>query len=127
MAIAAGGYRVVGFDIDPSKVADLNQGASYVGAVTGEELAAKVSAGRFRATDRFEELPSCDVLVICVPTPLTRQREPDLTFIEATARAIAERLRPGQLISLESTTYPGTTNEVVRPILEKTGLRSGTD
>jgi UDP-N-acetyl-D-glucosamine dehydrogenase len=127
MAIATGGYRVLGFDIDPAKVAELNKGSSYIGAVTSEELSGKVTAGRFRATDRFDELPSCDVLVICVPTPLTRQREPDLTFIEVTARAIAEHLRPGQLISLESTTYPGTTNDVVKPILEKTGLRSGED
>lgn len=127
MAIATGGYHVVGFDIDPAKVKDLNKGVSYIGAVNGEDLGDKVRAGRFRATDRFEELATCDVLVICVPTPLTKQREPDLTFIETTARAIAERLRPGQLISLESTTYPGTTNEVVKPILEKTGLRSGQD
>jgi UDP-N-acetyl-D-mannosaminuronate dehydrogenase len=127
MAIAKGGYRVVGFDIDPAKVTELNKGVSYIGAVTSNDLTAKVKGGRFRATDQFSELRSCDVLVICVPTPLTKQREPDLTFIEVTAHAIAEHLRPGQLISLESTTYPGTTNEVVKPILEKTGLRSGKD
>src|SRR5690606_32904832 len=102
-------------------------GSSYIEAVPDTVLAGAVAAKRFRATAMFSELADCDVVIIRVPTPLTRHREPDLSFIEKTSRAIAERLRRGQLVVLESTTYPGTTDGVVRPILETTGLRSGRD
>ena len=127
MACARAGLRTVGFDIDPDKPSRLNSGRSYIGAVTSEELSRLVEAKTFRATDDFAGLAECDVIVICVPTPLSRQREPDLSFVEATAKTIAQNLRRGQLISLESTSFPGTTKEVVKPILEATGLRSGVD
>ena len=126
-ATARAGFRTIGFDIDPQKPAQLNAGRSYIDAVTGEALAGLVAQRRFWATDDFSRLAECDVVTICVPTPLTRQREPDLSFVEATVRTIALTLRPGQLIVLESTTYPGTTREVVKPLLEQSGLRSGAD
>jgi UDP-N-acetyl-D-glucosamine dehydrogenase len=127
VAAAGAGFATVGFDIDPGKAERLNRGASYIDAVSSEQLGRLVAEGRFRATDNFSGLADCNVAVICVPTPLTRQREPDLSFVEATVRTIAASLRRGQLVVLESTTYPGTTREVVRPLLEVTGLRSGVD
>ena len=127
MASARGGFPTVGFDIDPDKVASLNAGRSYIGAVASDELAGHTASGGFRATADFAELAVCDVIIICVPTPLSKQREPDLTFVEVTTRVIADHLRPGQLVVLESTTYPGTTQDVVKPILEAGGLRSGQD
>ena len=127
MTVARGGFTVTGVDIDPQKMVAIEAGRSYIEAVSDEVLTAETQAGRFRATDDFAGLGACDVIVICVPTPLTRHRDPDLSFIVKTSEAIAATLRPGQLIVLESTTYPGTTDEVVRPILEKTGLVSGRD
>lgn len=127
MASARGGFPTVGFDIDPDKVASLNAGHSYIGAVASDELAGHTASGGFRATADFAELAACDVIIICVPTPLSKQREPDLTFVEVTTRVIASHLRPGQLVILESTTYPGTTQDVVKPILEAGGLHSGQD
>jgi len=126
-AIARAGFRTVGFDIDPAKVNQLNTGTSYIEAVPSECLADLIYQDRFRATSDESELSQCDVVVICVPTPLTKHREPDLTYIETTTRMIARYMRAGQLIVLESTTYPGTTEEVVKPILEATGMRSGRD
>jgi UDP-N-acetyl-D-glucosamine dehydrogenase len=126
-ATARGGFRVLGFDIDPEKPALLNRGESYIPAVSPDELKRHVDAGRFEATSDFKRLGECDVIIICVPTPLGHHREPDLSFIETTARAIAATLRAGQIVVLESTTYPGTTREVVKPILEATGLKSGSD
>ncbi|WP_438617337.1 nucleotide sugar dehydrogenase [Oryzifoliimicrobium ureilyticus] len=127
MAIARAGFAVVGFDVDPKKIEALEAHTSYIDAVSKEDIADAVSAGRFTATTDFAALADCDVIVICVPTPLTKHRDPDLSFVEATATAIAERLRPGQLVVLESTTYPGTTDGVVKIILEKTGLQAGSD
>ncbi|MDQ2104362.1 nucleotide sugar dehydrogenase [Azospirillum isscasi] len=124
---ARAGFSVTGFDIDPEKVASLNGGTSYIGTVSTDEVRGMLDEGRFTATANFQTLADMDAIVICVPTPLTRNREPDMSCIEVTTRQIAQVLRPGQLIVLESTTYPGTTREVVRPILEKTGLVSGTD
>ncbi len=126
-AAAEAGFATVGFDIDPEKVALLNAGASYVGAVSAGRLAAIVEAKRFRASADFVQLAACDVIIICVPTPLTPQRDPDLSFVLHTARTIARHLRPAQLIVLESTTFPGTTCDIVKPILEKSGLASGVD
>ena len=127
MAIARAGFKVTGFDVDPAKPQLLLQGNSYIGAVSSDELANHIAEKRFTATIDMSGLAHCDVIVICVPTPLTRQREPDMSYIEATARTIAANLRPGQLIILESTTYPGTTDEVLRPILEESGLKCGRD
>ena len=126
-AAARGGFRIMGFDIDEAKIAQIAAGRSYIDAVSDDDMAELASAGKLTATTDFGLLSDCDVVVICVPTPLTRHREPDLRFVEGTAREIAARLRPGQLVVLESTTYPGTTEEVLRPMLEAGGLRSGTD
>lgn len=130
---AEGGFDVVGFDVDPGKVVALRSGESYIRHIPAERLQpllvdAPTTRGRsFFPTDDFDRLADCDAILICVPTPLTRNREPDLTFVEQTAAAIALRLRPGQLVVLESTTYPGTTDDVVRPILERGGLVAGRD
>jgi UDP-N-acetyl-D-glucosamine dehydrogenase len=126
-AAARRGMIALGFDIDPDKTERLNRGQSYIDAVDGALLKSLVDAGRFSATADFDRLPECDVLVICVPTPLNKHREPDLSFIETTGRDIAKRLRPGQLVVLESTTWPGTTREVLKPILETSGLVCGRD
>jgi UDP-N-acetyl-D-glucosamine dehydrogenase len=127
VAIARKSFKTVGFDIDPAKAALLNAGDSYIAATSSEELKRLVETEHFRATADMSELAGCDVIVICVPTPLTRHREPDLSYIEKTAQVIAQYLRPGQLVVLESTTYPGTTREVLKPILEATGLVAGKD
>lgn len=126
-AVARANFTTLGFDIDDAKVALLDAGRSYIDAVSSEELAAHVATGRFKATSDLSRLGECDVIVIAVPTPLSRQREPDLRFVISTTEAIASSLRPGQLIVLESTTWPGTTEEVIKPILERGGLISGRD
>jgi UDP-N-acetyl-D-glucosamine dehydrogenase len=122
-----GGYPVLGFDIDRDKVARLKRGESYIAHIAQARIEAALEGGRFDATSDFARLAEADAILICVPTPLTPQREPDLSYIEKTADAIAARLRPGQLVVLESTTYPGTTEEVVRPRLEATGLKVEAD
>ncbi|TGS09353.1 nucleotide sugar dehydrogenase [Mesorhizobium sp. M2E.F.Ca.ET.209.01.1.1] len=127
IAVARAGFPVSGFDIEAHKVESLNNGQSYIEAVTSTALAGQVASGRFRATADFAELAACEVIIICVPTPLTKNREPDLSFVRNTAVTIAKHLRPGQLVVLESTTYPGTTDDVIKPILEETGLRSKID
>ena len=121
------GFPVVGFDIDTKRVAQINRGESFIKHIPTEAIAAAIKEERFRATTDFDELRDVDAIIIAVPTPLTKHREPDLSYVEATARAIAPRLRKGHLVVLESTTWPGTTDEVMRPIFEKTGLKSGTD
>jgi UDP-N-acetyl-D-glucosamine dehydrogenase len=124
---AWGGYPVLGFDIDPDKVAALKRGLSYIGHICGERVAEMVNSGRFDATTDAGRFREVDAILICVPTPLTEAREPDLSYIESTARSIRPHLRPGQLVILESTTYPGTTEELMRPILEESGLEAGVD
>ena len=125
-AFTAGGYRVLGFDIDNAKVEKLHRGESYIGHIDAANIKQMCSRG-FSATADFGRLGEPDAILICVPTPLTTAREPDLTYVESSARAIARTLRPGQLIVLESTTYPGTTRRVVKPLLEKPGLTAGKD
>ncbi|HWB49046.1 MAG TPA: nucleotide sugar dehydrogenase [Stellaceae bacterium] len=125
--IAQRGFGALGFDIDPAKIAVLNAGGSYINHIPAPTIAALRGSNRFEATDDFARLAEADAILLCVPTPLTRQREPDLTYVTRTTQTIATYLRPGQLIVLESTTYPGTTREVMRPILEAGGLRSGRD
>jgi UDP-N-acetyl-D-glucosamine dehydrogenase len=127
ITVAHGGFAVTGFDIDPGKIVMIDARKSYIEAVSDRVLSRHVEDGRFRATSDFSALADCDVIVICVPTPLTRHRDPDLSFVVRTSQSIARALRRGQLIVLESTTYPGTTDDVVRPILEETGLKSGLD
>ena len=126
-AIAGSGFRVVGFDVDAEKVERLNAGRSYIRHIPDAMIAALVRERGFRALTEFAALAQVDAVLICVPTPLTRHREPDLSYIVGTCEAIAPHLRRGQLVVLESTTYPGTTSEVMRPILERSGLRSGED
>ena len=127
IAAHAKGFTVSGFDIDPERVAGLNAGRSSIRTIPDERIAAMCASERFRATADRQELARADVIVICVPTPLNKHREPDLSFVRATASDIARTLRPGQLVCLESTTYPGTTVEVVKPILEARGLKVGRD
>ena len=127
LAAAKARFRVLGFDINAERVAQLNRGESFVRHIPTAAINAAALAGRFVATDDFSRLDEPDAILIAVPTPLTRHREPDTSYIETTARAIAARLRPGQLVVLESTTWPGTTRELVKPILEAGDLRSGID
>lgn len=127
LAAAGAGFTVLGFDINAARVAELNEGRPGLAHIPQAELEAAIAAGRFTATADLARLGEPDALIICVPTPLTRHREPDLSFIVTTTEAIAARLRPGQLVVLESTTWPGTTAEVVKPLLEATGLKSGRD
>jgi UDP-N-acetyl-D-glucosamine dehydrogenase len=126
-AVAERGFGALGFDIDRTKIDILNAGGSYIRHISGETIAELHRAGRFEATDDFSRLGEVDAIILCVPTPLTRQREPDLTYVVNTTESIVPHLRRGQLVVLESTTYPGTTREVMRPILERSGLRSGLD
>ncbi|HTH16166.1 MAG TPA: nucleotide sugar dehydrogenase [Magnetospirillum sp.] len=121
------GFQVRGFDIDPDKVEKLNAGQSYIHHIPGQSIAELVATGHFEATTDFAALGACDAVLICVPTPLTRQRQPDLSYVVATTEAILPHLRAGHLVVLESTTYPGTTDEIMRPILERSGLVSGQD
>ncbi|SCX29087.1 nucleotide sugar dehydrogenase [Agrobacterium rosae] len=127
MTIAHSGFKVVGFDIDPGKITAIDAGESYIEAVSHDVLNGARQDGGFIATCDFSRLADCDVIAICVPTPLTKYRDPDLSYVENTCREIAKTLRPGQLVVLESTTYPGTTDGIVKTILEKTGLKSGAD
>jgi len=127
LVFAEAGFRVVGFDVDPRKVAAIGRGESYIRHIGPERIGAAVAGGRYVATGDYDRLVECDAILICVPTPLGRHREPDNSYIHSTAREIAARLRPGQLVVLESTTYPGTTDEEVRPLLEASGLRCGVD
>ncbi|GJE02592.1 nucleotide sugar dehydrogenase [Methylobacterium isbiliense] len=127
LAAVRAGFPVLGFDTNPERVAALNRGEGAFHHIPGEALGAALRAGAFAATGDLARLDEPDAVLICVPTPLTRHREPDLSYVEATAGAVAERLRPGQLVVLESTTYPGTTAEVMRPRLEAGGLRVGRD
>jgi UDP-N-acetyl-D-glucosamine dehydrogenase len=119
------GYHVVGVDINPKRVGDIEAGHSYIADVANDELKSLVDDGLLSATTDTSVLADADIIIICVPTPLTKNHSPDTSYIEATARHIATQLRPGQLITLESTTYPGTTEELLQPILEQTGLTVG--
>lgn len=129
LAVAAhvAGFDVVGFDIDPEKITGINGGRSPIGRVSDETLTDMRATGRFAVTGDYASLRDCDGIVLCVPTPLNRYREPDLSYIVNTTEALAPYLRPGQFISLESTTYPGTTREVMKPILERGGMKSQHD
>ncbi len=125
-AFARAGFRVLGFDIDTHKIEKLNAGRSYIKQIPDTTIA-EMRANRFEATDRFNRLGEADCVLICVPTPLTDAREPDLSYVINSTHAIAGQLRKGQLVVLESTTYPTTTRGDVLPILERTGLKPGSD
>jgi UDP-N-acetyl-D-glucosamine dehydrogenase len=120
------GIAVLGFDVDVAKVDQLNRGESYIGHLTSDVISRMKECG-FQATTSFDRLDEPDVVIICVPTPLTDTRDPDLTYIMNSTRSIASKLRAGQLVILESTTYPGTTRQVVLPLLEGRGLEPGRD
>jgi UDP-N-acetyl-D-glucosamine dehydrogenase len=127
LAAAATGYRVVGFDVDSEKVDKINGGKSYFKHIDSHRIVAANCEAGLRATTDFGEVKGVDAVIICVPTPLTPNREPDLTFVERTAVSIAPYVQKDQLIVLESTTWPGTTVEIVKPILERPDLLSGED
>lgn len=126
-AFVSAGFRTLGFDTDAAKVARLSAGESYIGHIPSAWIDECVRNGRFSPTADMARLAEADALLICVPTPLNGSREPDLSYVESTARQIAATLRPGQLIVLESTTYPGTTRDIVLPILQQCGLSIGRD
>lgn len=127
VAFAEAGFPVLGLDVDPRKTDAINAGKSYIKHIPSAPIAQMSQQGRLRASTDFSRTRDLDCVIICVPTPLTRSREPDMSFIVRAAEALAPHVRPDQLFVLESTTYPGTTEEVVRPILEKGGLRAGED
>jgi UDP-N-acetyl-D-glucosamine dehydrogenase len=125
--IARAGYRVIGFDVNASVVAGINKGTSHIQDVPSAQLAEFVKQGRIVATTDLGRLRECDAISICVPTPLNKTKDPELSYVVASAESVRDTLRPGQLVILESTTYPGTTREVMLPVLEETGLKAGKD
>jgi UDP-N-acetyl-D-glucosamine dehydrogenase len=125
--VARSGYRVLGFDISDRVVESINGGVSHIQDVSSEVLAAFTSQGLLSATTDLKRLAECDAISICVPTPLNKTKDPDLSYVVAASQAVLHGLRPGQLIILESTTYPGTTREVMLPVLEESGLVVGED
>jgi len=124
---AKAGFKVLGFDIQKHKVEKVNRGENYIGDVVQGELEKLVNTGKLSATTEFPRLKECDVIAICVPTPLDAFKQPDLSYIKNTAKCLSSNIRKGMLIILESTTYPGTTEEVLKPILEESGLKVGED
>jgi UDP-N-acetyl-D-glucosamine dehydrogenase len=125
--LARAGFETTGVDLDPEKVAAINRGESYIRDVAADDIARFTSTRRLHATSETADIAGLDTINICVPTPLRKTKDPDLSYVVSAVEAIALHLRPGHLVILESTTYPGTTDEVVRPILERRGLRAGED
>jgi UDP-N-acetyl-D-glucosamine dehydrogenase len=121
------GFDVTGFDVDAWKVGEINAGRTYIGDVKGEDVEKAIKGGKLRATTDMSELQDMDAIDICVPTPLRKTRDPDLSYVVQAVDAVKAALRRGQLVILESTTYPGTTDEVVQPALEEKGLEAGRD
>jgi UDP-N-acetyl-D-glucosamine dehydrogenase len=124
---AKAGFATIGFDVDPGRVAKVNGGRSYVGDVSDAEIRPLIASGKLRASEPGDDIGRCDAISICVPTPLRKSKDPDISYIVAATRAVSERVRTGQLVVLESTTYPGTTTEVVLPELERRGMKAGVD
>src|SRR5271154_6921593 len=123
LRFAEAGHKVTGFDTDPNKITMLNAGKSYIEHIPQTKIQQFVNSKHFSATTDFARIKEADAIIICVPTPLDERREPDLSYVEITTQSIAPYLQKNQLVVLESTTYPGTTEELVLPILEKGGLR----
>ena len=121
------GYFTIGFDVSEGKVALVNEGKNYIGDVQDDDLKAMVESGKFVATTDFSRVAEVDFIAICVPTPLDAHQQPDISFVQSSAEAIAKHLKRGTMVVLESTTYPGTTEELIKPILESTGLVCGED
>jgi UDP-N-acetyl-D-glucosamine dehydrogenase len=126
-AASSGGLKVIGFDVNEEVVDGVNAGRSHIQDLTDDQVASLRSQGLLEATTDMARLSECDAISICVPTPLSKTRDPDVSYVQAASVAVAAALRPGQLIVLESTTYPGTTREVMQPTLEATGLVAGED
>ena len=124
---AKAGYQVIGFDVQAKKVESVNSGENYIGDIVDEDLKELVKSGALRATTDFSFVKDVDIVSICVPTPLDKYKQPDLSYVVNSSKSVAEYLHKGMLIVLESTTYPGTTEEVLKPILEATGLKCGED
>lgn len=124
---AKAGYRVIGFDIQKERVGLVNQGKNYIGDVLDADLAEMISSGQLSATVDYSRIEECDAMTICVPTPLDEHQQPDISYVESSAKEIAKHLRKDTLVVLESTTYPGTTEEVLMPILEAGGMQCGKD
>ncbi|AND42244.1 nucleotide sugar dehydrogenase [Cytobacillus oceanisediminis] len=124
---AKAGYKVIGFDVQASRTDMVNSGINYIGDVVDEELKELVNEGKIFATTDYSHINEVDAVAICVPTPLDIYQQPDTSYVESSGKEIAKHLHPGMLVVLESTTYPGTTEEVLKPILEETGLRCGED
>ncbi len=127
VAFAEAGFRTIGLDVNPTVVDGVNNGRSHILDITSERLEVLTTPGILEATDDFERLAEADAIVICVPTPLSKTDDPDMSYILSATEAVRDHLRPGQLVILESTTYPGTTREIVLPMLEETGLVAGSD
>ncbi len=127
VAFSQAGFKVVGFDMQPKRVDSINQGQSYIAEISNESIATLVAGKLLQATTEQKRLREVDAVCICVPTPLTKAKEPDLSYIIHESEELVQHLQPGQLVVLESTTYPGTTREVMQPILEGCGLKAGLD
>jgi UDP-N-acetyl-D-glucosamine dehydrogenase len=125
--LARAGFETIGLDLDPNKVAAVNAGGSYIPDVPASDVHALVAAGRLRATADYQAVADLDTVNICVPTPLRKTKDPDMSFVISAVEAVARHLHRGMLVILESTTYPGTTEELVQPLLERTGLEAGVD
>src|SRR6185503_16412427 len=125
--LARSGFPTTGIDLDQRKVAAIGRGASYIPDVPSAVVAGLTASGRLTATSDFAAIAELDTVNICVPTPLRKTKDPDMSYIVAAVEAIAAHLRPGMLVVLESTTYPGTTQELVQPLLEQGGLKAGVD
>ncbi|MDW8803227.1 nucleotide sugar dehydrogenase, partial [Clostridium sp. A1-XYC3] len=124
---AKAGYEVIGFDVQEQKVQMVNEGHNYIGDVVDEDLKGLVESGKLRATTDFSFVKDVDTVCICVPTPLDLYKQPDISYVVNSTKSVAKYLHRGMLIVLESTTYPGTTEEVLKPILEESGLKCGED
>ncbi|MCF6096384.1 nucleotide sugar dehydrogenase [Thermovorax subterraneus] len=124
---AKAGFKVTGFDVQEKKVEMVNRGINYIGDVVDDDLKKMVEQGFLKATKDYDFIKELDIVTICVPTPIDKYKQPDLSYVENTTREIAKRLKQGMLVVLESTTYPGTTEELLKPILESTGLKCGED
>ncbi|MBU6234820.1 MAG: nucleotide sugar dehydrogenase [Alphaproteobacteria bacterium] len=127
LGFADAGFPVLGLDVDTKKIDSIRAGQSYIKHITSEAIAAATAKGKFETSASLADVAKADAIIICLPTPLTKQRDPDLSYITNTAKAITPYIKRGQLVVLESTTWPGTTREVMIPILEQSGLQSGTD
>ncbi|MBN1115387.1 MAG: nucleotide sugar dehydrogenase, partial [Oligoflexia bacterium] len=124
---AKGGFSVTGFDVQKTKVDMVNNGQNYIGDVVGEDLSQMVKGKKLDATTDYSKINQCDVVIICVPTPLDKYMQPDVTYIECSAKEVAKYRKKPSFVVLESTTYPGTTEEVLKPILEADGSKLGQD